>query len=85
MSAHDESPSIRDEEEATHTAEDLKDLITEKDLLRTQLMSSIRIIESDITKNKLLAELQDDLFVCEKDLHELKVCIYLFIFWIFLL
>jgi hypothetical protein len=58
MSAHDTSPSIRDEEEASHKAEDLKDLITEKDLLRTQLMSNIRIIESDISKNKLFAELQ---------------------------
>jgi hypothetical protein len=60
-------------DDAIDQVEELNNLIKQTESFRSQLMSDIRLVEGNKNKELFLSVLQDDLRVCEKELHQLKI------------
>ena len=60
-------------DDAIDMVEELNNLIKQTESYRSQLMSDIRLIEGNKNKEVFLIVLQDDLRLCEKELHQLKI------------
>ena len=60
-------------DDANDMVEELNNLIKQTESYRSQLMSDIRLIEGNKNKEVFLIVLQDDLRLCEKELHQLKI------------
>ena len=60
-------------DDANDMVEELNNLIKQTESYRSQLMSDIRLIEGIKNKEVFLIVLQDDLRLCEKELHQLKI------------
>ena len=62
-----------DENQAINRVDELKHEIKNKESSKEQLMSDIRLLESDTNQKDLFDVLQDELVEAEKELHQLKV------------
>jgi hypothetical protein len=72
MSANDDDPSSTD---AIKHMDELRYSIKQRENIRSTIMSEMRILESDKKKEskELFSAFQDELLICEEELHELKV------------